>query len=506
MPPAAYYHYIDRYISLVWTIWRCVLRKMNLHFASQVLYAAPSPLCKALAVAAVGTVCGAHSANSTTDLECEPHSGKRMTGCLFQHFRLVHKTLNTSMMPDSTIQSPPQRSACISCAKAKRRCTKNLPACRRCSQRSLSCRYPPLKMTIELPNDFEDMPAPASNGNFAAVETSRPPQDLWSFSGLVNNINTYIHPPIWFLRPESWAIVHQPAPYRQPCSLNSGLLDSTGSILSWLQQWVNDCSCPFIHTHLYRDDLPSCIQNAFTATAAYFARTAANKGLILRIIEGHCNALLDQLEADLDAGEDTIASSTVHHLTRTQALLIYQIIRLFDGDIRSRAQAEKSMDLLLSWAGQLWESASKDVKSAIYEEASMTSSVTADGCGNLAPNAFRVDGSVATLWRAWYVAESIRRTYVAIVFVQGMYQTLKQGWAFCPGGVNFTVTNGLWDAPSEYAWWELFLQDTSPPAQSLQLERLLVENQPAEVDTFVRPLLVASYGHERVNQWIAQQA
>ncbi|KAM0457468.1 hypothetical protein ACHAO4_003268 [Trichoderma viride] len=362
-------------------------------------------------------------------------------------------------------------------------------------------------MTIELPNDFKDMPALTSTGNFAAVETPPPSQDLWSFNDLVNNMNTCLHPPVWFLLPESWVIVHQPAPYQQSDSLNGSLLDSTERILSWLQEWVNDCSCPFIHAHLYEDDLPSCIQNAFTATASYFARTAANKRLILRIIAGHCNALLDQHEDGLDAGEGTVASGTFYHLARTQSLLIYQIIRLFDGDIRSRAQAENSMDILLSWASQLWESASKDAELAIYEKVSMTSSVTTDRCGGVSdPNAFRVDGSVPALWHAWYVAESIRRTYVAIIFVQGMYQTLKQGWAFCPGGVSFTVKNGLWDSPSAHTWWELFLQDESPPAQSMQLERLLFENQPADVDTFVQPLLVASYGHERVDQWMAQQA
>lgn len=359
-------------------------------------------------------------------------------------------------------------------------------------------------MTIELPNDFNDTPTSISNGGFAAVATPPPShhEDLWSFGGLFNNMNPYLHPPAWFLLPESWVILHQPAPYKQSDSLNGSLLESTEKILSWLQQWVNDCSCPFIHAHLYKDDLPSCIQNAFTATAAYFAKTAANKGLILRIIEGNCNALLDQPEVSLDDTNDTTASDTLRHLARTQTLLIYQIIRLFDGDIRSRAQAENSMDILLSWAGQLWESASKDAESTTYEKASMK-----DRCGGVSDtNAFSVDGSVPGLWRAWYVAESIRRTYVAIIFVQGMYQTLKQGWAFCPGGVSFTVTNGLWDSSSAHTWWELFVQDTNPPAQSLQLERLLLDNQSAKVDTFVQPLLVASYGHERVEQWIAQQA
>lgn len=364
-------------------------------------------------------------------------------------------------------------------------------------------------MTIELPSDFNDTPTSISNESFAAVITPLPShhEDLWSFGGLFTNMSPYLHPPVWFLLPESWVILHQPAPYQQSDSLNGGLLESTEKILSWLQQWVNDCSCPFIHAHLYKDDLPGCIQHAFTATAAYFAKTAANKGLILRIIEGNCNTLLGQPEVGLDAGNDTVASDTLHHLARTQALLIYQLIRLFDGDIRSRAKAENSMDILLSWASQLWEIASKDAESANYEKTSVTSPVAIENFGGVSDlNAFRVDGSVPALWRAWYVAESIRRTYVAIIFVQGMYQTLKQGWAFCPGGVSFTVTNGLWDSPSAHTWWELFVQDTRPPAQSMQLERLLLDNQPAKVDTFVQPLLVASYGHERVEQWIAQQS
>lgn len=63
-------------------------------------------------------------------------------------------------------------------------------------------------------------------------------------------------------------------------------------------------------------------------------------------------------------------------------------------------------------------------------------------------NAFHVDESITSLWRAWYMAELIRRTYISIIFVHGMYQMLKQGWAFYPGGASFTVKNGLWDSPS----------------------------------------------------------
>jgi hypothetical protein len=40
-------------------------------------------------------------------------------------------------------------------------------------------------------------------------------------------------------------------------------------------------------------------------------------------------------------------------LGRTQSMLLYQIIRLFDGDIMLRAQAQKDIPLLLAWIDDL---------------------------------------------------------------------------------------------------------------------------------------------------------
>ncbi len=41
-------------------------------------------------------------------------------------------------------------------------------------------------------------------------------------------------------------------------------------------------------------------------------------------------------------------------LARTQALFLYQIIRLFDGDVTLRAQGEKDIPLLRTWLDDLY--------------------------------------------------------------------------------------------------------------------------------------------------------
>ena len=57
---------------------------------------------------------------------------------------------------------------------------------------------------------------------------------------------------------------------------------------------------------------------------------------------------------NLIASEDRrLIVTPIEKLARTQALFLYQIIRLFDGDVTLRAQGEKDIPLLQSWLGEL---------------------------------------------------------------------------------------------------------------------------------------------------------
>jgi len=46
-------------------------------------------------------------------------------------------------------------------------------------------------------------------------------------------------------------------------------------------------------------------------------------------------------------------ATPVEKLARTQALFLYQVIRLLDGDIILRAQGERDIPLLQTWLGDL---------------------------------------------------------------------------------------------------------------------------------------------------------
>lgn len=48
-----------------------------------------------------------------------------------------------------------------------------------------------------------------------------------------------------------------------------------------------------------------------------------------------------------------IALTPIEKLARVQALFLYQVIRLFDGDVTFRAQGEKDMPLFKTWLREL---------------------------------------------------------------------------------------------------------------------------------------------------------
>jgi len=103
---------------------------------------------------------------------------------------------------------------------------------------------------------------------------------------------------------------------------------------------------PFMHRYLYKDHTPSCILECFSINVLYSNRNPANMAMVMRAL--HHNV------GDLVRTERGRATSTVaQKLARTQALFLYQVIRLFDGDITLRAQGEADIPLLQAWLGEL---------------------------------------------------------------------------------------------------------------------------------------------------------
>lgn len=319
-------------------------------------------------------------------------------------------------------------------------------------------------------------------------------------------------PALWFLAPETWKIDHQPYLTTTVCDTEL-VRGHIANIQQWLRQWAATGGCPFIHPHLYRPRLPECAQVAFTTMTSYVHRTEATTDLVLRIVEDQASRLLsDNGVAPEDGGgchlgdrrpgasslsspsspssppsASTVGLGLLEQLARTHALVVYQVISLFDGDIRARHLAEDRQTTLGRWAGQLMESAAQSLTGQLASAAAAAATADAEHP-----------------WYFWILSESIRRTWMVASAVEAIYGMLQRGWYPCPGNVMCTTREGLWDASSAADWEERCAHTAGAVgwlAHRADFERFFSEAGAADIDEFSRALMASTFGHDRVRRW-----
>lgn len=190
---------------------------------------------------------------------------------------------------------------------------------------------------------------------------------------------------------------------------------SLRSVKSFPQMFTRSRRTPFIHQRLYDAYLPNAIQDALAVSAAYCTKTAETEDMALRILEAKTASLVDQVQ-QTTALEELLAS--------VQALMLFHIIQLFDGDIRQRSIAERNMDTLRAWTTRL--------------------KVQAE------------DLSHATSWQEWVFAESIRRTVIFSTLLDSLYSVLKLGYCTNVKELSmlpFSSTSKQWDLTTNAAWF-----------------------------------------------------
>ncbi|PKK52034.1 hypothetical protein CI102_2180 [Trichoderma harzianum] len=403
--------------------------------------------------------------------------------------------------------APLELRACKSCAKSKRKCDKQMLFCQRCKDAGIDCVYPPPRQSsyvllndCHLSNEAAGLPkSSAGIREIGDVNTATQSSavDLSVDLSIHSHQRFSAHSPSdWFLSPETWKIEPYPIHINPNMNLfSSSMLKRYVSVIQhWLKSWVMSGSNPFIHPQLYRTRFPTCVQVAYTTLSAYINRTETNSEIILRIIESQANELVSN--TDISVNDVLESLDPLEHLARAHALMVYQIICLFDGDIRSRHLAEGRANILVRWVTQMVECAS----SSLY-----LLSLTLDPLDlveTTSPvNPSSVTGGTEHLWHTWILAESIRRTWLTATGLQALYLTLQQGWAFCPGGMMFTTRRGVWEAKTAFAWERLCLETDIGFIQRFETEKLFTEASPLEIDEFGKMILESTYGTERMERW-----
>ncbi|KAI0396607.1 hypothetical protein F5Y17DRAFT_455885 [Xylariaceae sp. FL0594] len=358
----------------------------------------------------------------------------------------------------TNVPPAPRQKNCNSCVQAKRRCDRRTPTCSRCAEKMAPCVYISKSKTNSRPsrhgaasshmgtsslfplNGVLDSPPllpPVFSldanyfhsiekeflPTFATGPLYQPPPDadngaescMDPLQCLISG-NGSSSPNQWLLHTETEEVPRTQNPGAHPKALRTmaacadikpwHAFDPTSTlyfVVNRVKGFVSELGArnalPFLHRYLYRSHTPECMVSCFATCLLYTSRTPANSTMVMQALYGNIGNLMA-------AQADRVVSTPIEKLARTQALLLYQIIRLFDGDVALRSQAEKDMSLFLTWVKELCN--------------------TRD---NLDDSRMLGDFHKGTLqsvdWEKWIYAESVRRTVFMAFGVVGLFQLMK---------------------------------------------------------------------------------
>ncbi|ORY19830.1 hypothetical protein BCR34DRAFT_471164 [Clohesyomyces aquaticus] len=365
--------------------------------------------------------------------------------------------------------SSTRKKSCHACVKSKRRCDLGFPFCKRCFTKGLNCVYPngsvheeevvvrqatpdlvPLttdaaRESFEVPQDSHNVDPALLHASDSSTSPESTSSDETYLQPLNEAINEAILPQIW----EPSIVSQERLVYmiQQLCTFVHSLA-------------LSGCT-PFIHKALYKDHQPAAYQDSCSLSALYLLKTDRNHPIIKSSIDAKISTL--------------IASSTMSladHLAAVQALTIYQIIRLFDPDLRLQALAAKQIGLLELWTAQLWK------------------------------RSFNEPQTFPSPYASWVFYESLRRTVMMSTALRGVWGCVKNG-GLCPV-VHLLARLPMTQDPE---LWSLEGQDWDKRARDGQTKGSLVaygeftlswnmSEEVASLPDYERLLLVACRGDE----------
>lgn len=342
----------------------------------------------------------------------------------------------------------------------------------------------------------------------------------------------------WFLSPETWKTPDLQSFDRQERASDTNLsqacpISTLKRFLKKIQRraadWVTRGSNDFIHKELYAFRSARCIQDAQTTLALYQARTDENEEAVFQTLHARATQLLKDEEKYKTWSSHDVFS----HLARCQALLTYQIVGLLDGDIQLRRAAEDRIETLSAWLDQLLESTNS--ASALCFHGSHP---TSGDPVNTSPSAFEVanafglgikdifvspesdindrrisadycvraqrppsKGRPDVVWHTWIFAESLRRTWITAICLHTSYEVIRTGVATCGRSMKLTAGQGMWDAPTSYAWEKRCLKGDVLFVEGWELPDLFDQVRPEDVDQFSKSCMEATCGVEAMERW-----
>lgn len=259
------------------------------------------------------------------------------------------------------------------------------------------------------------------------------------------------------------------------------IISAVKQFKTWPGMLASHGHIPFIHARLYTHHLPSVMQEALGVCSLYSQRNSQNEHLVNRCISQAARRLItEHCESDNMSPTDQIAS--------VQALCLYQIVQLFDGDIALRSQAEAAGPVLDRWLRQL-KCHAKPVSDTLRNSTHTESGHDA--------------------WRAWVFDECVRRTLIVGFSIEGLYSFLKNGWDASHhdfAELGFYAQRALWTAPSEYFWLAALQDHLVLPVWFRTWESDIAQAQPGDMEELGMIMMGFIKGVDYCRHWLGKDA
>jgi hypothetical protein len=234
---------------------------------------------------------------------------------------------------------------------------------------------------------------------------------------------------------------------------------------------------PWQHPMLYEEYMPKSLQDAYAACALHIARNGVNDVYIARFVIGRMQELV----------ATPLPQQAVGLLGRAHALMLYQIILVFSGDIKLYGQAE----LLLPHMD--------DVGDALLTFAAQQTDPTA-------PLPLYPSAIACGAWNAYIFRESLRRTVLSLYHLVTTCYLLRGQPSRCKNhlivGNKVTISAHLWHARNAFEFAIAWNEKRYFLIRELDFAMVMEDARPDDLDTFSKMIMIGMKGIDDIRGWL----
>lgn len=290
-----------------------------------------------------------------------------------------------------------RRRSCNPCFTTRRKCDRTFPICSRCQRNNKNCQYAYLPRASD---GQTAQPGYQSNQISRYITHQHYQQDTTPSAQNSAELEAQ-----WHSIPKSLGrLGTQP----RVVGLESHVW-AFAQLRGYPQHFATRGENIFIHPTLYRSFFPASIRTAFGICAATLSLNQQTYSLIFQAVDAEVFNLL----------RSPLTGTLFESLAAFQALVLYQIVRVFYGDVKEQWAAEQQEYIVRSIGLRLLRQAEEELP--------------------MPP----------TTWESWIFAETVRRTVLFSFKLYTLYWSFRAGTCKENGALNhlpLSANPGIWDS------------------------------------------------------------